>query len=327
MSWSDFHARIHKTLRQRQLLPKKSRIILAVSGGQDSLSLLKLFSDLQPKWQWDLAVAHCDHRWSEDQGMATHVEQVVKTFALPFFLLRAKTPVTPTEAAARTWRYDVLSQCGEQQGYAYLVTAHTGSDRAETLLYNLIRGSGSDGLQALTWERPLTPNLTLVRPLLNFFRWETQQICQQFQLPIWEDPANHNLAYARNRLRQQVLPQIKANFNPQVEIALTQASEVLQAETEYLHQLAVDLFHQASIQEETGNCLARQPLKTAPLALQRRVMRLFWHQNLTQAPTFEQIEELTALINAPNRTRTSSFPNYYYAQVQDQHIYLQSACR
>ena len=319
MSWSDFHARVHKTLRQRQLLPKKARILLAVSGGQDSLSLLKLFSDLQAKWQWDLAVAHCDHRWCEDQGMATHVQQVAASFQFPFFLQRAETPIAQTEAAARTWRYQVLSQCCEENNFSYVVTGHTGSDRAETLLYNLIRGSGSDGLQALQWQRLLNHNLTLVRPLLNLFRSETQQICQQFQLPIWEDPANKNLAYARNRLRKEILPSIKTHFNPQVEIALAQTSDILQAETDYLQQLATNLFQQAS-SCQPKNYLARLPLQQAPLALQRRVMRLFWSQNLTPAPTFEQIEALTALIHAPNRSRTSSLPKKSYAQVQNNWI-------
>lgn len=319
MTWTDFHGRLHKTLRQRNLLPKASRCLVAVSGGQDSLCLFKLLLDLQRKWSWELAVAHCDHRWEMDEGMADHVQEVVEASQTPFFLLRAETPIAQTEASARSWRYQVLQECCQHHDYRYLVTGHTRSDRAETLLYNLIRGSGSDGLQALTWERPLTPTLHLIRPLLNFSRTETRQFCEQFQLPIWEDSANDNLAYGRNRLRQQILPQIKAHFNPQVEIAFSQTSEVLQAETDYLHQLASDLYQNAS-HPTAKNYLSRLPLKSAPLALQRRVMRLFWQNNFTQAPTFEQVEELTNLIHANNQTRTSSFPKNIYAQVKQDWI-------
>jgi len=321
MSWSDFHARLHKTLRQRQLLPKQSRLLLAVSGGQDSLCLLKLFSDLQPKWEWGLAVAHCDHRWATDTGMANHVQQVVEAFDLPLFRITATTAVAETEASARSWRYQVLAQCCQDNHYSYLVTGHTRSDRAETLLYNLIRGSGSDGLQALTWQRPLTEQIDLVRPLLNFARSETQHICQQFQLPIWHDIANENLAYARNRLRYQILPQIKRHFNPQVETALSQTAELLQAETEYLHELASHLFQQ-SCHETATELIDRRPLQTAPLALQRRVMRLFWENHFMQAVTFDQIEELTHLIHASNKNRTSSFPGNIYAQVEGNWIHL-----
>jgi tRNA(Ile)-lysidine synthase len=210
----------------------------------------------------------------------------------------------------------MLTDCCQENEYNYLVTGHTSSDRAETLLYNLIRGSGTDGLQALTWQRPLTENIALVRPLLNFTRAETQQVCTQLNLPVWEDIANQNLAYARNRIRQQILPQIKAHFNPQVEIALAQTAEILQAETNYLHTLATDLFLKASTQTPEHS-LARLPLQTAPLALKRRVMRLFWQQSFQASPSFEQIEELTALIHAPNKSRTSSFPGNIYAEVKE----------
>lgn len=318
--WTDFHARVHKTLRQRQLLPKQASVLIAVSGGQDSLCLLRLLSDLQEKWDWRLGVAHCDHRWSGDVGMADHVQKVVEAYRLPFFRLTASTPVAATEASARSWRYQVLTDCCQENEYNYLVTGHTSSDRAETLLYNLIRGSGSDGLQALSWQRSLTEPIQLVRPLLNLTRSETGEFCQQLQLPIWEDIANQNLAYARNRIRQQILPQIKAHFNPQVEIALAQTAEVLQAETNYLHTLATDLFLKAST-ETPKHSLSRLPLQTAPLALKRRVMRLFWQQHCDQAPAFEQIEELTNLITAPNQTRTSSFPGNVYAEVK-QHLII-----
>ncbi|NBD32174.1 MAG: tRNA lysidine(34) synthetase TilS [Cyanobacteria bacterium] len=316
ITWTDFHARVHKTLRQRQLLPQQARVLVAVSGGQDSLTLLKLLSDLQGKWQWELGIAHCDHRWQYDAGMADHVQKVVQGYGIPFFRLTATTPVTETEASARSWRYQELRECCQKNEYNYLVTGHTGSDRAETLLYNLIRGSGSDGLQALTWQRALIENISLVRPLLNFSRSETQQFCEQFQLPVWEDAANENLSYARNRLRQQILPQIKQHFNPQVEMALAQTADILQAETEYLQIQATDLFAAAST-EISSHALLRHPLQTAHLALQRRVMRLFWQQHFSQSPTFEQIEELTALIGASNKSRTSSFPGNIYAEVQE----------
>ena len=83
-------------------------------------------------------------------------------------------------------------------GYQYIVTGHTASDRAETLLYNLIRGSGADGLKSLTWQRPLTPAIQLVRPLLEINRAETAQFCQDLQIAIWEDSTNIDLKYALN---------------------------------------------------------------------------------------------------------------------------------
>ena len=323
-NWTPLHGRLHQTLRQRGLLPRRRRILVAVSGGQDSLCLIKLLLDLQPKWEWELAMAHCDHRWAADVGIAIHVQQIAQNFGIPFYLQTA-SEVNENEAAAREWRYQVLSQIALTQGYHNVVTGHTKSDRAETVLYNLIRGAGADGLQSLTWQRPLVNGVQLVRPLLDVTRTETLQFCQEQELPIWEDPYNQDLNYARNRIRQELLPYLKTHFNPQVETALSQTAEVLRAEVDYLENAAFELWQKAIISDtedkpDTPLKLNRLILRQAPLALQRRVIRKFITTVQATAPTFEQIEAITALINAPNRSRTSSFSGGSIAQVEGNSI-------
>lgn len=327
--WTNLHARLHQTLRQRQLLAKQERILVAVSGGQDSLCMMKLLLDLQPKWLWELGMAHCDHRWLSDQGMAEHVEQIALAWNLPFYLKIAPSPrkqdtkANPeTEAAARKWRYQALVEIAQEGKFPVIVTGHTKSDRAETLLYNLIRGSGADGLQALSWERSLNNNIQLVRPLLNIDRQETGAFCQQFQLPIWEDVVNQNLHYARNRMRAEVIPYLQKHFNPQVETHLAQTSEVLKAEVDFLENLADQLLRQCF--NEQQDSINRIKLRDHHLALQRRVMRQFLHQILPQAPNFATIEALTKLINAPNRSRTSSLPGGKFAEVTGDYIVIKN---
>ncbi|NEQ70441.1 MAG: tRNA lysidine(34) synthetase TilS [Symploca sp. SIO2D2] len=322
-SWTPLHARLHQTLRQRQLLKQQQPVLIAVSGGQDSLCLMKLLLDLQPKWGWQLAIAHCDHRWAKDEGIAAHVQQIAHSFGLPF-IKQIAAEITTSEAAARQWRYQALVEIASTHGYPNVVTGHTKSDRAETFLYNLIRGSGADGLAALTWKRPLAPGLELVRPLLEVTRTETLRFCQQQHLPIWLDTYNQDLKYARNRIRQELLPYLKNNFNPQVETALSQTAELLRADVEYLENAAYQLRQEAIREESAGNLvkLNRLSLRQAPLALQRRVIRQFLQENQPTAPSFEQIEELTALITAPNRSRTSSLPGGTTAVVEGEWIIL-----
>ena len=328
--WTPLHARLHRTLRHRQLLAQHSPVLVALSGGQDSLCLTKLLLDLQPKWGWQLAIAHCDHRWPSDVGIAKHVQQLAQNWGIPFYLKTA-SEVAVSEAAARQWRYEALSEIAQAQGYQDVVTGHTKSDRAETVLYNLIRGTGADGLQSLTWQRPLAPGLQLVRPLLEVTRNETFQFCQQLHLPIWEDSYNQDLNYARNRIRQELLPYMKTHFNPQVETALAQTAELLRADVEYLENAAQELRHKAiaSVNGEEQNTnsqplrLNRLVLQQAPLALQRRVIRQFLKDVQKAAPSFEQIEEITALITAANRSRTSSFPRGVTAVVEGNWIVLQ----
>src|SRR6476469_285709 len=319
-NWTYLHAQVHRTLLYRQILPSNQRLLVAVSGGQDSLCLIKLLLDFQPKWGWNLAIVHCDHRWrSDSQASANHVEQLAKNWGISYYLKTA-SDIQKTEAAARQWRYQALTEIAIAHNYPYIVTGHTASDRAETLLYNLVRGSGADGLQALTWQRALSPSITLVRPLLHLTRAETAQFCEKFDLPIWEDSTNQDLQYALNRIRQELVPYLQQHFNPQVEKALAQATELLQADVEYLEQAATELRQQAQHPIQLG--LNRLVLRSAPLALQRRVVRQFLQSALTRALNFEQIEKVTSLITAPNRSQTDPFPGGAIATVEGEWIWL-----
>jgi tRNA(Ile)-lysidine synthase len=169
-----------------------------------------------------------------------------------------------------------------------------------------------------------------VRPLLEVTRAQTFQFCQQQHLPIWEDAYNQDLKYARTRIRKELLPYLQTHFNPQVETALAQTAELLRADVEYLEDAAHQLRQQAIAslvgEEQETNCpplrLNRLVLQQAPLALQRRVIRQFLKDVQQAAPSFEQIEEMTALITAPNRSRTSSFPRGATAIVDGNWIVL-----
>jgi len=336
--WSPLHARLHQTLRRRQWLPQGARLLVAVSGGQDSMCLLKLLRDLQPHWGWAVAVVHADHRWRADSGdNAAFVGDLCDRWTLPYHIVTATLP-PPTEAAARQWRYGEFGRLARQHRCPYLVTGHTATDRAETLLYNLVRGSGSDGLQALVWQRPLagqSPDpsdpadhdgpVWLVRPLLEVTRADTAACCHTYHLPTWDDPTNQDLTYARNRLRHQVFPELR-QLNPQVERTLAQAAEVLSAEVDYLETAAAALFDRVvqGPQESStaGWQVHRDGLRSAPLALQRRVMRRVMRQVAARQVTFEQVDQWVGLIDAPNRTQSAPLPGGGVAQVAGDQIVI-----
>ena len=329
MSWTSLHAAVHQTLRQRQLLEPGQSILLGFSGGQDSMCLLHLLRDLQPKWHWQLAIAHCDHRWPPESGAnAQQVESWAQDWQVEHYRLTAPR-VLQGEAAGRDWRYEVMGNLAVEQGFSAVVTAHTASDRAETLLYNLMRGSGMDGLQALTWQRPLTPQVQLVRPLLNLTRQQTGDFCRQLALPVWADSMNQDRAYHRNQIRLDLLPYLQDTFNPQVELALAKTAEILQAETAYLDAAAHQILAQAT--QPDGQrvpsglpALSQTVLRTAPLALQRRAIRHWLKTYLPHHPSFAQIEKVVRLIQGPNGDRTDPFAQGWFAEVQRPWIYLRS---
>ena len=317
--WTQLHGRLHQTLRKRSLLPKSARILIAISGGQDSLCLGKLLLDLQSKWNWEIAIAHCDHQWSTDAGIAERVSEVANSWQLPFYLKVADV-LKETEAAARAWRYQALIEIAQEHNFSYIVTGHTKSDRAETFLYNLIRGAGADGLAALNWKRALTESIDLVRPILNLYRQETFDFCQQFELPIWFDVLNDSNKFARNRIRQDVIPYLQTNFNPRVENSLAQTAELLKADVAYLETIASELLSEVL----EANKLNRSILRNTSLAIQRRVIRQFLPSVMSKQPNFEQVEAVVELIAAPNKTRTSTLPGGASAEVNGEWIVFKS---
>ncbi len=313
--WSLFHAQVHQALRSYSLVHRGDRLLLAVSGGQDSMALVKLMGDLQPRWHWELGVVHCDHGWRSESGeQAQALRDWLVGHGYQVYGVRAEQ-LGRSEQAARTWRYQVLLDVAQAEGYGVVMTGHTASDRAETLLLNLVRGSGSDGLGSLTWERPLDPSATvrLVRPLLGLCRPETAQICQTWNLPIWEDASNTDRRYRRNHLRLDVLPQLRV-LNPQADRHLAQTAEILATEAHYLDHLAqqaIDrLKHTLNPDQPWPNpALHRPGLQTLPLALQRRVIRGFLQQYLNRSVSYGAIEKTIALINAPQGSQTDPFPS------------------
>lgn len=325
-AWSSLHAHVHQTLRSRRivtsshqaqhLLPKHSRLLVAISGGQDSQCLLRLMVDLQDKWRWQLHSVHCNHRWRSDaDANAAFVMDVTQAWGVPCTVQTAEHPPN-SEAAARQWRYAMFAHLAQALNCTHVVTGHTASDRAETLLYNLTRGSGMDGLQALTWQRPLNENaanISLVRPLLDVTRAATGQFCQEHTIPVWEDATNQDKTYARNRLRLDVLPLLRGYFNPQVDSSLAQTAEILTAEVAYLEQAALTIYQQCV----EGNDIQRRRLRESPLALQRRVIRQALCQQLCIQAHFDHVEKVVALLHAPNRSQTDPFPGGAIAIVDD----------
>ena len=149
-AWSRDHLRLHRHLRRHPLLlPPGVPLLLAVSGGQDSMALTALLADLRRLYHWRLFLWHGNHRWRDEAAVqARELEAWAQQRHLPFQLEEAE-PAPSGEAEARAWRYDCLRRQAQALGCRRVVTGHTASDRAETVLLNLARGSHRRGLASL----------------------------------------------------------------------------------------------------------------------------------------------------------------------------------
>jgi len=301
--WSPWHQRLHEELlADPDLLPSGSALLIAVSGGQDSMALLGLLRDLQRLHHWNLQIWHGDHGWhQQSKKVASELNTWCQAQQLPFWCDRSEAKQTHNEAAARQWRYQKLRDRAEKlsEGKAgvdccHVVTGHTASDRAETLLLNLARGCHLAGLSSMRRRRPLEGERAqekkkhLVRPLLNFSRDETAAICTELRLPIWLDPSNTNPEFSRNRIRQKVLPVLEA-LHPGCSQRMAALAERLSHQHD--DQQALNSLALAHLQHPDGLC--RQGLSSLPPTARATLLALWMKRADAPNLSGKQLAELS----------------------------------
>jgi tRNA(Ile)-lysidine synthase len=236
------------------------RVVVAVSGGPDSLALLSILREILPAVPLHLTVAHFDHGWrAGSEGDRDFVASMATTWGYAFYTARAADDMPHTESAARTARYAFLRETAVNTNSTAIALGHTQDDQVETLLLHLLRGSGSRGLGAMRRR-----DADLARPLLDISRKDIEAYLSRLHLVPRRDPSNDDPRFTRNRLRQQVLPAIDT-FDPAARELLARTADILSEEDRFLDdaiaQLPADLARD------------RVAFARLPPALQRRVIR------------------------------------------------------
>ena len=221
-----------------------STVVVAVSGGADSMALLHLLTRMRAAWSLNLVVAHLDHNLRpESADDACFVAEMAERWNLPVETTRLPSGALihegNLEAAARRWRYGFLAQVAVDHqvdgNTVDVAVAHTANDQAETVLMNLIRGSGLHGLAGMQAVRPLivqdrpVPRVRVVRPLLDVSRSEIMQYLKEHNIPWREDSTNQDRTFVRNRVRHEIIPLLQ-EINPQIVASLCRTASVLDAE-------------------------------------------------------------------------------------------------
>ncbi len=255
------------------LLEPGDRVLAAVSGGQDSLALAVLLGDLREDLGISLAIGHLHHglRAEADADQA-YVAALAERLGCEFVTERAEVAALARErrigleVAGREARYAFFERAARSQGLNKVALGHTASDRAETLLMNLMRGAGLRGLASIPPRRGM-----FVRPLILATRQETADFCRSRGLEVRHDNLNSDPAYRRNRVRAELLPKLEADYGPGVEAALCRAAEYAWEELEWTEPLVAEAVERCT----EGEGLRAAEVRELPPGLRQRVLREF----------------------------------------------------
>ena len=274
---------IRHNIEQHKMLAPGDRVVVAVSGGQDSLCLLHVLKLLAGEMRLELHVAHLNHglRGADSDADAAFVQQtaaewgIAATVASGDVLTYRKERRLSLEDAARRVRYAFLQRVAAGVGAAAIATGHTSDDQVETIIMHWLRGAGAGGLLGMLPVQPLASGVRLIRPLLDATRAETGSYCRENRLAPRYDLSNDDRAIPRNYVRHSVLPALD-KVATAARANILRAARILADEDVYMQQ-QVDAAWQALAREEEGVVsIERAGLQALPVALQRRLLRQAW---------------------------------------------------
>ncbi len=264
-----------------RLTPKGLSILVAVSGGPDSLCLLDALSRQSARRGWRLGVACLDHGLRPEARVeAVRVRVEAEARGLPFYTARAdargraRRSGRSLEATAREARYGWLARIARVEGYDAVATGHTADDQAETVLLRLLRGAGATGLAAMRADG-LVPGaeVRLLRPLLDTTRAEVEAYCRTRRLAPSHDASNDDPTFTRNKIRRELIPALEA-YNPSIRRTLARAAEVTAGEAEALQAYGELLWAQlAPRRTDAGWVFERTPWRALSRPAQRLLLR------------------------------------------------------
>jgi tRNA(Ile)-lysidine synthase len=312
----DWQNRVETSIVSRNLIRPGQRILIAVSGGVDSMVLLHVLAALSKTHSWKIVVAHFNHQLRA--GSSDKDEQLVRRTArglkLPIVVGRGNVrelshrKKVSIEMAARELRHQFLARAARIKRAACVALAHHLDDQVELFFVRLFRGTGVQGLCGMKWSSasPSDSRLTLIRPLLNSNKNDLLAYAKARQIMFRPDASNDLLHFQRNRIRNKLLPQMEREYSPGLRAIILRSMEVLRAETEFVDEAAQTWFLSAAPQTSKASKvdtmpatnrsvlspdLGARPFNQLPLALQRRCIHIQLIEHGIK-PDYELIERL-----------------------------------
>lgn len=274
----------HKILRNFPLEKwNQHPIIIGVSGGPDSVALLRIADELSKNSSnTQLIVAHANHkqRGKESENDQKFVEALAGQLNIACncqpLPVESDEATEGLESALRDLRYEWFGQLANQTGARYVMTAHNQNDQTETVLFRLMRGTGILGLAGIPKQRRLVEGVTLLRPMLNISRDEIVEYLNVIQQPVRMDASNASSIFTRNRIRNELIPKIKSDFSPQLDQRIQSLSAQAAECQKYLDSIAMALLENAIHFQSEAFSVDCAQLSNQPAILVRHTLVLAW---------------------------------------------------
>ena len=321
---STIERQVRRTIERYDMLRPAERVLVAVSGGPDSVALLTVLHRLTPSMKLDLHVAHLDHGWRGRASArdAEFVRRMAVRLGLPVTVGHLGPRVwqvregrqSSREARARDLRHRFLVETAREIGAHKVALGHTRNDQAESFLLRLLRGSGARGLAG---TYPVVDGL-IIRPLIDVGRADLIAYLKEKHLTYRVDATNRDLGLTRNRVRRRLLPFLEREFNPNIVETLAHAADLLRDEDSLLGDIAEAKYRQIVSRRGEGVELQARSLQELPVPVRRRILRLALSEvrGDLRRIALQHVEQSLSLLDHPRRRGHVSLPNGTAVDVQ-----------
>jgi tRNA(Ile)-lysidine synthase len=275
-----FLDKIKSTIEKYHMLERHDRILVAVSGGPDSVTLLHVLHAIKREYMIDILIAHLDHKFrgKESEADRKFCEGLAKKYNLQIVSEEIDVPkiakekgISPEEAA-RFERYDFFKRTAKDRGIKKIAVGHTRDDQAETVLMRIIRGAGMSGLGGIHPVKDIH-GFKIIRPLIEVSRKEIEFFIKDNHLEYKIDSSNEKTIFTRNKIRIQVMPVLEKDFNPNIKEVLANMAENLQAENDFITEYAGKKLRSVSKIKGNEIIIDIRRLKRHPEAIKKRILR------------------------------------------------------
>lgn len=311
------YKKVMSYIKDNNLINPKDRILVALSGGPDSVCLLNILYNLKEELDIEIGAAHLNHMLRDEDAFQDeeYVKNLCESFDIPCFVKRvdinkySKENKMSSEMAGRDARYNFFDEVIREHGYNKIATAHNANDQAETILFRLMRGTGIEGLCGIKVCRD-----KIIRPILCLSRKEVEEYIEVNNLKPRIDKTNFEKIYNRNKIRLDILPYIKENFNEDIIQTLNRMSVLLQKDNEFIEKSARS-FYEKYCAEQQDYFIIKKKMFDNHEAVVTRVIR-YALTNFSKTHYDFEMKHIYDICNLAknNSGKVIDLPNKIYAE-------------